>query len=66
VNPEEDTEGARFLTGLCASCAYARRVESNRGSVFYLCERSAIDPKFAKYPRLPVSECSGYAKERGQ
>jgi hypothetical protein len=26
-----------------------------------LCERSASDPTFARYPRLPVLQCSGYA-----
>jgi len=46
--------------GLCADCANGRRVESARGSVFWLCERSATDPAFAKYPRLPVLRCPGY------
>jgi hypothetical protein len=64
VISKEDTKRARLLAGLCASCAHARRVESSRGSVFYLCERSAVDPRYPKYPRLPVLQCSGYAKER--
>jgi hypothetical protein len=42
---------------------------SDRGSVFYLCELSKVDPRFPKYPRLPVIECGGYEpvgpKERG-
>jgi hypothetical protein len=46
--------------GLCASCIHARKVESEHGSRFYLCELSKSDPRFAKYPRLPVMECSGY------
>ncbi len=29
--------------------------------MFYLCERSANDPAFPKYPSLPVIECSGHA-----
>jgi hypothetical protein len=37
-----------------------RRVTSDRGSVFYLCELSKVDPSFPKYPRLPVLECRGY------
>jgi hypothetical protein len=37
-----------------------RQIESDRGSVFYLCERSAIDASFPKYPRLPVLQCRGY------
>jgi hypothetical protein len=36
-------------------------VESARGSVFWLCAQSADDPRFAKYPRLPVLRCVGFA-----
>lgn len=46
--------------GLCATCAHARRIESARGSQFMLCGRSATDPRFPKYPRLPVITCGGY------
>jgi hypothetical protein len=46
--------------GLCATCRHARRVESARGSCFWLCARSADDPRFAKYPRLPVLRCPGF------
>ena len=48
--------------GLCASCRHMRRIESDRGSIFYLCELSKIDPLFPKYPRLPVLSCTGYEK----
>jgi len=51
-------------TGLCFDCAHARRVESARGSVFFLCELSLTDPRFPRYPRLPIISCSGYARER--
>ena len=40
-----------------------RLVESDRGSTFYLCERSASDPGFPKYPRLPVLQCRGYEQK---
>jgi hypothetical protein len=53
----------RESTGLCADCRHARAIESNRGSVFLLCELSRSDPQFAKYPRLPVLSCPGYEKE---
>jgi hypothetical protein len=43
--------------GLCATCRQARRVESRRGSVFFLCGRADADPRYARYPRLPVREC---------
>jgi hypothetical protein len=46
--------------GLCATCRHTRRVESARGSTFWLCARSADDPRFPKYPRLPVLRCPGF------
>ena len=46
--------------GLCLDCRHSRRIESDRGSTFYQCTRSALDPDFPKYPRLPVIECSGF------
>jgi hypothetical protein len=39
-----------------------RQIESDRGSTFYLCERSATDANFTKYPRLPVLQCAGYER----
>ena len=50
----------RFLVGLCADCLHARRVESDRGATFLLCELSVTDPAFPKYPALPVTRCAGY------
>jgi len=51
---------AEARVGLCRNCRFMRRMESDRGSVFYLCERSATDARFPKYPRLPVLQCAGY------
>jgi hypothetical protein len=51
-----------FQPGLCGTCVHARRIESARGSVFLLCGLSSTDPRFARYPRLPVVECAGYAR----
>jgi len=48
--------------GLCAACAHARRVTNDRGSVFVRCAYAAVDPSFAKYPRLPVLACSAYVR----
>jgi len=56
------TEPAPHPVGLCLSCAFARRMTSDRGSLFFLCERSRTDPAFPKYPRLPVLECPGYQR----
>ena len=50
--------------GLCANCMFARIVQSDRGSTFYLCQQSLTDPSFPKYPRLPVLTCSGYGARR--
>jgi hypothetical protein len=50
----------RDRVGLCARCIHAREIESSRGSVFYLCGLSDVDPAFPKYPRLPVIQCSGF------
>ena len=49
--------------GLCASCRHVRRVESSRGSTYYLCGLAAADPRFVKYPALPVLSCPGYEPE---
>jgi len=46
--------------GLCASCTYARIIESRRGSRFWMCELSKTDSRFPKYPPLPVVACAGY------
>jgi hypothetical protein len=48
------------IAGLCPGCAHSRRVDSARGSTFILCELSRTDPRFHKYPRLPVLTCVGY------
>jgi hypothetical protein len=45
--------------GLCAVCRHCQRVEGAR-TVFYLCTRSLTDPRFQKYPPLPVLSCAGY------
>jgi hypothetical protein len=51
-------EGA--VVGLCTRCVHGRAVVSGRGSSFWLCQLSASDPRFAKYPRLPVLRCAGF------
>ena len=51
--------------GLCADCVHAQSVVSSRGSEFLLCGRSKTDPRYAKYPPLPVLSCLGFEPERG-
>jgi len=65
VGTQDDAKRAeankeRACAGLCADCVHARRIESDRGSRFYLCELSAVDPAYRKYPALPVMRCAGY------
>ena len=58
--PDAETNRPCANVGLCATCTHARRVKSERGSEFWLCQLSATDPRLAKYPRLPMLECPGY------
>jgi hypothetical protein len=48
------------LVGLCAACEHGRRVTSAKQSTFVLCGLAATDPRFPKYPRLPVACCEGF------
>ncbi|HUQ78670.1 MAG TPA: hypothetical protein VM427_07350 [Patescibacteria group bacterium] len=61
----DDPDSARLeavpvSAGLCAVCVHARLVVSGRGSQFVLCEQSRIDPRFPRYPSLPVRACAGH------
>ena len=55
-----EDERSRARVGLCASCQNAEVIRSSKGSTFYLCKLSATDPRFPRYPSLPVFTCSGY------
>jgi len=46
--------------GLCATCRHAKTIASDKGSTFLRCGLSDTDPRFPKYPRLPVLTCSGW------
>jgi hypothetical protein len=45
--------------GLCRTCRHASLVRGAR-SVFWMCGLAATDPRFDRYPRLPVLRCSGH------
>jgi hypothetical protein len=49
--------------GLCATCAHVQRVVSSKESTFYRCRLADIDPRFRRYPVLPVLACAGYEEE---
>ena len=46
--------------GLCAACRHSRLITTTRGSEFRLCERSATEPAYPRYPALPVVRCQGF------
>jgi hypothetical protein len=45
---------------MCATCRHMEKIVSARGSTFYLCQLALTDPRFSKYPTLPVLACEGY------
>lgn len=45
--------------GLCFRCRHTHVVITPR-SVFWRCVLADTDPRFERYPRLPVLECEGY------
>ncbi len=47
--------------GLCARCVHGRIITNDRGSAFHLCRLSLTDPRFARYPQLPVVACPGFS-----
>ena len=62
-----DSSGSRQVeAGLCASCTHVKQITSSRGTTFYMCQLSATDPRFPKYPRLPVLSCEGYTPGTGE
>jgi hypothetical protein len=52
--------------GLCCDCTHAETIHSGKGSTFFLCALSKTDPKFPKYPRLPVVTCNGFVRTTEQ
>jgi hypothetical protein len=49
--------------GLCATCQHLRVAASKR-SVFVRCGLADLDPRFSKYPPLPVVVCGGYQEKQ--
>jgi len=55
--------GDREDVGLCLACVHVQRVPG-KTRVYILCKKSREDPRFPKYPPLPVLQCIGF-EERG-
>jgi hypothetical protein len=51
--------------GLCASCRHAIVTRSRR-SAYLRCGWAEVDPRFSRYPRLPVIDCDGYDRRDGE
>lgn len=45
--------------GLCAACVHLRLLASKR-SVFVRCGLAETDPRFVRYPPIPVRLCPGF------
>jgi hypothetical protein len=46
--------------GLCGGCAHGQMLDSKTGSRFLFCLRARQDPRYAKYPPVPVFACPGF------
>jgi hypothetical protein len=60
--PPDDPEAWARLSsapGLCRTCIHSRLLASAR-SVFLRCDLSDTDPRFLRYPPLPVLACDGW------
>jgi len=47
--------------GLCRDCIH-RRILTTERTAYVRCELADSDPRFTKYPRLPVLRCAGYER----
>jgi hypothetical protein len=46
--------------GLCAACQHVKVIKSAKDCFFVMCGLAKTNPRFEKYPVLPVLRCSGY------
>lgn len=51
--------------GLCAYCRHAKLLRSKGGGAILFCGLSKDDPRFPRYPPLPVTACDGYPNSAG-
>jgi hypothetical protein len=45
--------------GLCATCVH-RELKASARSIFLRCQLADTDPRFPRYPALPVLACLGW------
>jgi hypothetical protein len=46
--------------GLCSCCEHEVLTRSAKGALFRRCGLALRDPRYPKYPRLPVWSCAGW------
>lgn len=52
---------ANTRVGLCAACRHAHVLRHPRGGPdYWRCTRAETDPRYPKYPQLPVQRCPGF------
>jgi hypothetical protein len=50
--------------GLCKTCRHSLCIRHPRGGLdYWRCLLADTDPRFAKYPGLPVLQCDGYERD---
>jgi hypothetical protein len=54
--------GLPVAPGMCAACQYASVKDTRRGTTYLRCTRASWDDRLARYPRLPVTWCPGFAQ----
>lgn len=52
--------------GLCGDCRHARTLPATGGRAYVQCRLSEADPRYPKWPRLPVLACGGYETGSGE
>lgn len=48
------------MPGLCTDCVHAQLNHTKRATTYLRCLLAKTDPRFARYPQLPVLSCPGH------
>jgi hypothetical protein len=59
LNDDADLLAHLGPAGLCATCVH-RELKASARSVFLRCQLADVDPRFPRYPSLPVRSCPGW------
>jgi hypothetical protein len=60
--PQDLLDRLALPPGLCATCVH-RELKASARSVFLRCRLADTDPRFPRYPPLPVLACPGWRRE---